>query len=223
MERILIVEDDASYRNFLRKLIFERGYEVDAVETPITGIEYLAKKEYDLVISDLKLPEMDGIRFTKTAKTMQEGIKTIILTADPDEESEITSIDNQIDLYMVKEKSIEVLLKYIRLVLDRETTFVDDQLLRSKANKIEVNKRTHQVFKRGQLISLTRKEYEILELLLENKNEILSREEIIEKIWMLPITEIDPRVVDVHIKNLRDKLRIFSISTIRGYGYKWNE
>lgn len=223
MEKILIVEDDNAYCNFLKQLVEKRGYEVDAVESPITGIEYLAKNEYDLIISDLKMPDMDGIRFIKTAKTMQSNVKTMILTANPDEHSEITSIDNQVDLYLVKEKGIEVLLKYIRLVLDRETSYNNDEILRSRSNEIEVNKKTHQVYKSGTLIALTGKEYRLLELLLENKNEILSRERIIEEIWMLPAIEVEPRVVDVHIKNLRDKLHIFSIVTIRGYGYKWHE
>ncbi|MFV0393631.1 MAG: response regulator transcription factor [Coprobacillaceae bacterium] len=223
MERILIVEDDNSYRSFIKEHIIGAGYEVDDADNPITGIECLARKEYDLVISDLKMPEMSGVRFTKTAKAMQMGIKTIILTADPDDESEISSIDNQVDLYIVKEKGMGVLLKYIRSVLDREVSYDSEEIIRSKVNKIEVHKSTHQVFKNGEVVELTRREYEILELLLENKNQILSREEIVEKIWMLPVTEIEPRVVDVHIKNLRDKLRIFSILTVRGFGYKWNE
>ncbi|MDH6367495.1 MULTISPECIES: response regulator transcription factor [unclassified Breznakia] len=223
MEQILLVEDDRSYGQFLTKLLTDHGYSVDLCENPIDGIEQLTKHTYDLVISDLVMPDMNGVRFTKAAKNIQANIKTIILTANPDDESEVESINNQIDLYMVKEKGIQVILKYIRLVLDRKETVKQDYVLYSKANQIELNQKTHQVYKEGEVVNLTRKEYELLAMFLQNKGNVLSREELIESVWMMDIHDVEPRVVDVHIKNLRDKLRIFSLVTIRGFGYKWNE
>ncbi|TDW08864.1 two-component system OmpR family response regulator/two-component system response regulator VanR [Breznakia blatticola] len=223
MEHILLVEDDRSYGQFLTKLLTEHGYHVDTCENPIDGIEQLAKDTYDLVISDLVMPNMNGVRFTKAAKSIQPNVKTIILTGKPDDESEVDSINNQIDLYMVKEKGIQVILTYIRLVLERKQPIEENHILYSKANQIELNQKTHQVYKDHECVNLTRKEYELLALFLENKGNVLSREEIIEKVWMMDSNDVEPRVVDVHIKNLRDKLHIFTLVTIRGFGYKWNE
>lgn len=223
MEKILLVDDQDRYRNFLEKIITEEGYEVDAVDNPITAIEYLAKDEYDLVISDLRMKEMDGLRLVGSAKNIQPNIRTIILTGEPDEETEIQSLNDEVDVYIVKEKGMNVILEYIKKVLSRESNPTQKGILRSRNNNIVVNTREHKVYKKDIEVDLTPKEFELLRLLLENKNKILSRDEIIEQIWLVDPTEIEERVVDVHMKNLRDKLGVFSIVTIRGYGYKWNE
>lgn len=224
MERILLVEDEQIYRDLLKKIITEKGYAVVAVDNPISGVEELVRNSYDLVISDLRMKEMDGIRFINTAKTIQENIKTIILTGAPDEESEMDAIDNQVDMYLVKEKGKNVLLKYIDLVLQKEMGNADNSdILRSKVENIMLDKKTHKVFKQEEELELTRIEFELLKLLLENKDKVMTRAEIIEKVWLISAEEVESRIVDVHMKNLRDKLQTFSIVTIRGYGYKWNE
>jgi len=224
MERILLVDNDNDYREFLYKIMKEEGYEVDAVDNPITAIEYLAKDEYNMIISDLRMKEMDGLRLANSAKNIQPAIITIILTDDPDEETELKSLSNHIDLYMDKEKSMNVILEYVKTVLAKERKKNGAHVvLRSKSNDIVMDIREHKVFKEGVELALTPKEFELLRFLLGNKNKIVSRDEIIEYIWAVNASEIDVRVVDVHMKNLRSKLNVFSIVTIRGYGYKWNE
>ena len=224
MERILLVDDDNSYRNFLYKIMVEEGFEVDAVDNPITAIEYLAKEDYDLIISDLRMKEMDGLRLASSAKNIQPSIITIILTGEPDEETEIKSLSDQIDLYIIKEKSMNVILEYIRTVLAKEKKQKSaSMILRSNNYGVVMNIREHKVYKDDIEITLTPKEFELLRFLLENQNRIVNRDEIIEYIWGVEATDIEERVVDVHMKNLRDKLGVFSISTIRGYGYKWND
>ena len=224
MERILLVDNDSDYREFLYKIMKEEGYEVDAVDNPITAIEYLAKDEYNMIISDLRMKEMDGLRLANSAKNIQPAIITIILTDDPDEETELKSLSNHIDLYMDKEKSMNVILEYVKTVLAKERKKNGAHVvLRSKSNDIVMDIREHKVFKEGVELALTPKEFELLRFLLGNKNKIVSRDEIIEYIWAVNASEIDVRVVDVHMKNLRSKLNVFSIVTIRGYGYKWNE
>jgi Response regulators consisting of a CheY-like receiver domain and a winged-helix DNA-binding domain len=202
----------------------EEGFEVDAVDNPITAIEYLAKEDYDLIISDLRMKEMDGLRLASSAKNIQPSIITIILTGEPDEETEIKSLSDQIDLYIIKEKSMNVILEYIRTVLAKEKKQKSaSMILRSNNYGVVMNIREHKVYKDDIEITLTPKEFELLRFLLENQNRIVNRDEIIEYIWGVEATDIEERVVDVHMKNLRDKLGVFSISTIRGYGYKWND
>lgn len=224
MERILVVEDDLEYSAFMTKVLKEHGYQVDTISNPVEAIEFLIDKQYDLVLSDLKMKEMDGIRFLRSAKKIQPAIKSIILTGEPDEASELEAVDLNVDLYLAKEKSVNVILRYIRIVLDKVTEIKDNSnnKLYSDTEGIVLDKLKHQVFKNNKEIKLTAIEFKLLQFLLENKEVLLSRDRIIQEIWGTD-NVIDERNVDIQLKKLRDKMSIFSITTIRGLGYKWNE
>lgn len=224
MNRILIVEDNEEYRNLLSMEIEKQGFTVDSTESPIKGLEYVAKFKYDAVISDLNLPHMSGVLFTEAVKNISPKTVCIILTGDPDEESEILSIDNSIDLYFEKTKTMSVIMKYInKLIREYSSTEGREVILRSRAENIEINVNEHIVTKNDIPIELTPKEFEILKVFLKNKNKVISREDLIELAWNDVVEEVDPRLVDNHIKKLRDKIKSVSIMTVRGYGYRWNE
>lgn len=224
MKKILIVEDNDAYRTLLTEEVSKAGYDVTDTDSPIKGLEYVAKNKYDVVISDLNLPVLSGVDFTESVKTITPQAICIILTGDPDEHSELRSIKSNIDLYIEKNRSMFVILKYLDTLLrKRDGSSVDDFILYAKNENLVINATKHIVTKNDEVVNLTQTEYEILYLMLTNRNEILSREMIIDSLWREPALEVDPRVVDAHIKSLRSKLNLMSIVTVRGYGYRWNE
>ena len=224
MKRVLIVEDNDEYRNLLASEIKKEGYIVDETSSPIKGLEYVARVRYDAVISDLNLPYMSGVLFTEAVKNISPKTACVILTGDPDEESEIMSINNNIDLYVEKNKTISVILKYLeKLIAEYSSLGGKEVILRSRTENIELNVNDHSITKNNKEIELTPKEYEILRIFLANKNKVISREEFLEMAWDEQYLDIDPRLVDNHIKKLRDKIKSISIVTVRGYGYRWNE
>ncbi|QIK69212.1 response regulator transcription factor [Erysipelothrix sp. HDW6C] len=222
MNEILIVEDNIEYLHLLERILKRNGYEVDTADNPITGLELLAKHKYDLLISDLYLETIDGIQLITAAKNIDSDIKAIILTGKPGDGTELAAVENNVDLYLEKSKSMDLVLKYIEQVLKNKVgSTAQEMILQSKQQKLIVNLKTHEVRRDGVLIDLTPIEFHILQMFLERKNEKLTREEIIETVWGTEETGL--RIIDVHIKNLRDKLNVFSIVTVRGCGYKWNE
>lgn len=224
MKKILIVEDNNEYRNLLARELDKAGYDVDEAISPIKGLEKVALKKYDVVISDLNLPVMSGVTFMESVKNISERTACVILTGDPDNNSELLSIQNNIDLYIEKNKSISVLLGYIeRLIKQQTEVHNQDVVLTSENSNIILCVNEHIVTKDGEAIDLTPKEFEILKIFLANKNKVLSREELVKLAWAEPEEDIDIRLVDSHIKKIRDKIKAVSIMTVRGYGYRWNE
>ena len=127
--------------------------------------------------------------------------------------------------YLSKDKSIHVLVKYAEELLYavQDVSSAGEKRLISKEERIMVYLDSREVYKNGEPVEVTRKEYDLLVLFLENKGIALNRETISEKIWTTDIEDIDLRAIDGHIKRLRAKLKLFSIVSVRGYGYKWNE
>lgn len=225
MKTILLVEDDQEYGTLMETTLMKNQYAVTFVTDPLIAIEESSKNHFDLVISDLHLGIMDGIRLTKTIKNLLPEIKVIILTGFPDESSELEAMDSPVDMYLVKEKSINVILGYIDRVLNQEPAMqaAKESRLESKIEGILLLKHRREVYKNDQLIELTPKEFGILEYFLKNKKQSLTRQDIIREVWSVEPSEVEERAVDVHIKHLREKMKIFSIISIRGHGYKWNE
>lgn len=224
MEKILLVEDNDQYRSLIKEVLELNNYKVVDVDNPINGLEHLAKDSFDLVLMDLRLPTLNGIQLADSVKRINSNIPIIILTADPDEATQIASLDHNVDAYLSKEKSTSLILKYIEHTIEKsKMSHQVQKVLVSNAEGIELFTDEYIVLKRGKLVDLTNKEMNILKLFLSNKNTVISREEFLEKVWQEENDLLDVRLVDTHIKNLRNKLKSFSISTIRGIGYRWNE
>ncbi|QIK69144.1 response regulator transcription factor [Erysipelothrix sp. HDW6C] len=222
MFKIMMIEDDRDYANFLKERLLLEGYSVDAAHSAAQGLEYLAQNKYDLLISDLHLDVLNGIRLAATAKKMNPRIKTVILTAKPSDDSELESVTLNVDMYLEKNKSIKLILIYIAQLLESQNDSQRDIILTSSVENLEMNVRARTVLKDDTPQDLTPIEFAIVQFFLENKNIVMSRDEIIQNVWGNDSLE-DERKVDVHIRNLRAKLDIFSIFTVRGIGYKWNE
>jgi Response regulators consisting of a CheY-like receiver domain and a winged-helix DNA-binding domain len=225
MKKILFVEDDEQYRNSLAQVLRKEGYSVDASDNPLQAIELFALNVYDLVISDLMMSTLDGIKFLQHIMRNNPNIRTMILTAEPSMETELEALNIQIDKYLVKETRIEVLLKHIEVLLQNHSisSSQKNQELYSPFEELRLSITGRTVTKNGQEMPLTPKEFSILKLLLMNRGDAVSRETLLEEVWDSKHELIDMRVIDVHIKEIRKKLAIQSITAVRGFGYKWDE
>ena len=223
MRNILLVGGDKKYDEEFSRELEKNNYNVDVVQGSLEALEYASKRNYDMIISETHMEIMNGIRLIKTIKNMQPMIRTFILTSYSDDTSELEALETDVDQYLVREKSMNVILKYIDKVFASRMTNAGADLLVSLNENIVVDIRKHEVKKDGVLVPLTPKEFGVLRVLLESKGEIFEREEIINRVWGVDVKRVEERMVDIHIKNLRDKLNTYSIVSIRGFGYKWVE
>lgn len=222
MKKILIVEDDRKYADFLRSNLDNENYKIDVVYDSLNGIEFLATNKYDILISGLYLDKINGFQIADTAKKVNPLIKTVILTSKAKEEDEFGSLNDSVDLYVEKQKSMGLILKYIDKLLNTVLNLDKSENLFNPTKEGIVINNNKTVLKDNCEIILTPTEYKLLVLFLENKETLLTRERIIEDVWGMKTKE-ESRKVDVHIKNLRTKMSIDSIITVRGLGYKWSE
>lgn len=222
MRKILLVEDDELYGGTLSKALENEKFHVDLAQSSSQALDLCEPGRYDLIISDLHLDGMNGVETLKIAKKISPSSKTILLTANPSEESELSTISLDIDYYLSKDKGLKIILNYIHKLLNFVYVEKNDQLSSAYEN-IVVNMKQKLVYKNDRLILLAPNEFSLLVLFLENKNKVLSRDVILESIWKEESTEIDERAVDVYIRHLRQKLLLSSISSIRGVGYEWSE
>ena len=224
MKRILMVKVESEYREQLSNRLRRENYSVIEVDTPIKGIEKIAQEEFDVVISGVDLPIMSGIEFIQSVKNINEKIVCVILTDQLDDDLEIQCLNQRIDLYLEKGKSLEVIVNYINK-LSSSVKLQNDKMFKYKSTceDIVIDEMKNQVIKSRKLVDLTPKEIKILKIFLENKNTVISRDEFIKRAWEEPEDDVDRRLVDSHIKRLREKLKSRAIVTVRGYGYRWDE
>jgi len=154
MSRILVVDHNDEYRQAVESSLREAGYEVDGVNNPIDGFELFIKREHDLVISTLIMKEFGGIRFLSTIKNINSNVNTMILAANPSEESEAESINTNIDYFFDRSKSIPIIIKYIdALMQKRKEEILSQELLLSENEGIIVKLQSHEVKKHGCIVS----------------------------------------------------------------------
>ncbi len=221
--KILVVEDDADLAQFIRKGLKEEHYVVDVAADGEAGLALALDNSYDLMILDIMLPKLDGL--TLCRRVRDQGISTpvLLLTARNTLETKVSGFDTGADQFMPKPFAFAELLARIRALLRRGNS---QQIAHLQAADLRLDPASHRVWRAGQEISLTNKEYALLEFLLRNKNRVLTRTAIIEHVWDIsydPMTNI----VDAHIRALRAKIdRDFSpplIATVRGAGYMLEE
>lgn len=217
--RILIVEDDTDLSQFIRKGLQEEGHAIDQAGNGEDGLQLASTYAYDLLILDVMLPKLDGLEVCRQLRAQGHTTPILLLTARASLQDKVTGFDLGADDYLTKPFAFAELLARIRALLRRGGPQTLSQLT---AADLELDPTTHRVWRAGQEISLTNKEYALLEYLLRNKNRVLTRTTIIEHVWDInydPMTNI----VDAHIRALRAKIdRDFSpplITTVRGAGY----
>ncbi len=222
-EKILVIEDEVKIARFVELELKYEGYEVTIANDGREGLEQARKGDYQLILLDLMLPRMSGIEVCRRLR--QEGVITpiIMLTAKDDVSDKVMGLDMGADDYMTKPFAIEELLARMRVAIKRnERQDLKEESKIFKIKGLEVDDIKRQAKYEGTPIELTKKEYELLRYLLENKNIALDRERILEKVWGYDYYG-DTNVIDVYIRYLRAKIdqtyNIDLIKTVRGVGY----
>jgi DNA-binding response OmpR family regulator len=219
--RVLVVEDDVQLAEMLTEALINRQYSVDVAHDGEIARDWVDVLTYDLILLDITLPKLDGIRFCRLLRDRQSTVPILILTARDTIADKIIGLDAGADDYMVKPFDLEELMARIRALLRRGSTTTRSILtwgdLRLDASTLDVQY--------GETpISLTPKEYALLELLVANGRRIMSRPGIIERLWSLDDAPTE-EAVKFHIKTLRQKLRTAGapedlIETVHGLGYR---
>ena len=221
---VYILEDDDNIRKLINYSLKSQGCEVQDFALPTAFWSALQTKNPDLLLLDIMLPEEDGISILKKLRSNPKTstIPVIMLTAKDSEYDIVTGLDSGADDYVTKPFGMMALVSRIKAVLRHyEKSDSHKELLEAGGIKIDENQ--HTVFAGNQQLFLTVKEFDLLVLLIKNRGNVLTREQLLESVWGLS-SEIESRTVDVHIRTLRAKLGEYekNIETIRGVGYKFN-
>jgi heavy metal response regulator len=217
--RVLFVEDDRSIAHFVRKALRENYFAVDLAYDGEEGLYLALNERYDLLILDIMLPKMDGVAILKSIR--ESGIETpvIFLTAKDAEKDIVDGLNLGADDYVVKPFSINELLARTRAVLRRAR---GERVSKLQVADLTMDLKAHKVLRGGKRIDLTPKEYALLEYLMENEGQILTRTMISESIWDYHFDSLT-NVIDVHVYNLRNKIdkgcEPKLLHTIKGVGY----
>ena len=216
---ILIVEDDTDLRNFLRTELLEKGYNILVAGDGVTTFKIFDKLTPDLVILDIELPDISGETLCLEIKKSHPNIPVIFLTARDTTPNVIHGLDIGADDYVTKPFIVDELLARIRVRL-RQDHKTDDTVL--SVVDLVLNRKTYEAQRAKKSISLTPKEFKLLEYLMINKNQVLSREQILTAVWKYHY-DIESRVIDMYIGTLRKKIdngfKKKLIHSVRGFGY----
>ncbi len=218
-KRILIVEDEKNLARFVSLELQHEGYDVVTADNGREGLEMALEKDFDLILLDLMLPEMDG--FEVTRRLQQEKDTYIMMMTARDSIMDIVAgLDRGADDYIVKPFAIEELLARIRATFRRQDIESAKKASTYRDLKLDVQNRT--VVRGDEAIPLTKREFDLLNTLLSNMNQVMTREELLLQVWKYD-DAIETNVVDVYIRYLRGKIDVPGkesyIQTVRGMGY----
>ena len=216
---ILIIEDEVDIREGISEYLSEVGYEVKVASDGQEGIDLFRQNKFDLVLLDIMLPKINGFGVLSQIRETSN-VPVIMLTAMNDDYSQIMSFNEKAYDYITKPLSVVILHIIIEALLRR---------IQGKENTnkwlykdVEVDFLGFSAKKQGKTVDLKPKEIKLLELLLKYKNQVLTRSQMLDNLWDVEETPLD-RVIDVYIKNIRKKLGIDCIITVKGIGYKFEE
>lgn len=216
MQKILIVEDDMDIQELLQNFLQEAGYQTVPAKDGVEALS-LFSGEFDLVLLDVMLPKIDGFAVLELIRK-ESNVPIIMLTALSGEEEQIKGLDLQVDDYITKPFSMPVLVRKIAAVLRRSSPGKEkNQTISYQGFILDLD--SYAAKANGKTYGLTQREFEVLRELMLHQGRVLTRQNLLEKLWKYDFYG-DERVVDTHIKNLRKKLGIDFIKTIRGVGYK---
>ena len=212
---ILVVEDDYKSQQLLQQFLTSNGYKVDCANDGLEGIQMYKDRNYNLILLDIVMPNLDGFSMCKMIRK-ESDVPIIFVTALSSESDQIKGFDLLCDDYIVKPFSYNLLIKRIEAVLRRSKE--DKAGVYLTFEKIKLNMKTYSAEIDGKIIDLTLKEFNILKSLIENYPQVVTREKLLDSIWGYDYFG-DTRIVDAHIKNIRKKIILPYIKTVKGIGY----
>ena len=227
MKNILMVEDDSTIAFAVKYAVEQEGFNLDISENLENARKIVNSKEYDLILLDVMLPDGNGYEFLKQLREHDEDTPVIFLTACDEEVNIVMGLDIGGDDYITKPFRVRELISRINAILRRKGKSQDSNKKILKFKNISIHTLEARVFKNNEEIFLTSAEYKLLLILIQNKNMVLSRAQILEKLWDVTYDFINDNTLSVYIKRLREKIEDDSskpqyILTVRGLGYKWN-
>lgn len=219
-ERILIVDDESDILEFIKYNLDKEGYRVETALNGRQAIEAVEKFSPDLILLDVMMPEMDGIETCIELRNSDFGKDVLIafLTARSEDYSQVAGLDAGADDYISKPIKPRVLLSRIKALLRRSGS-AD---VRESSEGISINREKYLVIQNGEELSLPKKEFELLALLLSKPGKVFTRETILDSVWGQEIV-VGDRTIDVHIRKLREKIGEENIRTVKGVGYKFEQ
>ena len=220
MEKILVVDDEENIRNIIKKYAVFEGYDVYEAEDGIEAVNLCRQNNYDIIIMDIMMPELDGFSACREIKK-EKDIPVIMLSARGEEFDRIHGFETGADDYVVKPFSPKELMMRVAVVLKRSKSSRKElNIFESDGIKVDFSGRI--VYIDGEKVDMSPKEYELFFYLVKNRNIALSRERLITEVWGYDFYG-DDRTLDTHIKILRKTLGKYSgkIVTLRGVGYRF--
>ena len=229
---VLVVEDEMSIATLLKYNLEQAGFNVLIAHDGLDGLNTIVAENPDLVLLDLMLPSLDGMEVCKEVRSLRINVPIIMLTARDDEFDKVLGLELGADDYMTKPFSPREVVARVKAVLRRFTPSVVEVSQNEEPNQIEhhisnlhVYPDRFEAYLGEEQLEFTPKEFELLVYLIENKNRVLTRDQLLSSVWNYDFAG-DTRIVDVHISHLRDKIEENSrkpvfIKTIRGLGYKF--
>ncbi len=220
-KKILIIEDEIKIARFVQLELQHEGYTVEQAHDGRMGLEKAISGDFNLIILDVMLPSLNGMEVLRRFRQTSD-IPVIMLTAKDDITDKVMGLDLGADDYLTKPFAIEELLARIRVVLKRQIRLLQQASNQLIMGGLKIELDMHQVTFQEQKIDLTKKEYDLLQYLIENKNIVLTRDKILEVVWGFDYLG-ETNIVDVYIRYLRskidDRFEIKLIHTVRGVGY----
>ena len=213
---ILVVEDDANIQELIVEFLRAEDYNVDYASDGLEGLQLFKKNDYDLIILDIMMPNLDGYSACKMIRKTSS-VPIIFLTALNQENDEVKGFELECDDYITKPFSFNLLIKRVEAVLRRSNTTAESNDYLS-FGKLRLDLNTYTVNVDGNTVELTLKEFNILKSLIEKYPQVITRESLLDSIWGYDYYG-DTRIVDAHIKNIRKKIELPYIKTVKGIGY----
>lgn len=218
MPKIMVVEDDFDIQELLENFLREAGYDVMTADDGVEAMSLFMGNKFDLILLDLMIPKIDGFGVCELIRK-QSQVPIIMLTALSGEEEQIRGLDLLVDDYITKPFSMPVLIRKIAAVLRRSSRMQNEENRCISYKNLILDLESYTAVVDGKSFDLTQREFEVLRELLTHQGRVLTRQNLLDRLWKYDFYG-DERVVDTHIKNLRKKLGISFIQTIRGVGYK---
>jgi len=228
-KRVLIVEDEKSIVTLIQYNLQQAGYETSVAYDGKEALHRIEKNHFDFIVLDLMLPEIDGLEVCRRIREQKNDVPILILTAKSDELNKVIGLQTGADDYLTKPFSPKELIARIEAILRRTNRQVREEKDKQSITigELTLYPANFQAYLNDTLLDLTRKEFEVLVYLSENKGQIVSREELLHKVWGYDYAG-DTRTVDMQVSRLRDKIEQNSkepkyIKTVWGFGYRMDD
>jgi len=222
MKRIALIEDDSDLAFTIRLNLEREGYGISHFSRGHDALIEVQRGGFDFVILDLNLPDLDGLTICRELRrdASTKSIPILMLTARGSERDRITGLELGADDYLTKPFSVRELNARVGAILRRTQTAAEGAP-GYEDRELRIDEKSLRVFRHGKEIKLARKEFELLLLLVRNRSAVISRDRILSEVWHMS-DEVETRTVDAHIRNLRKKLGSERITTVVGFGYRYD-